>query len=82
MERLKELKCDFIDIIEMVLKEDLSKIDAQELGEIVDCLKDISETMYYCSVVKAMEENNYSKEMIPTEVRERMYYNPEKETEE
>jgi hypothetical protein len=35
---------------------DLKKVDTKELGEVIDMIKDLSETMYYCSVVEAMED--------------------------
>ena len=42
----------------------LDKVDTKELGEVVDMIKDLAETEYYCSIVDAMEEK--SKE--PSEV--------------
>lgn len=38
----------------------LENVDAQEMGEVVDMIKDIEEAKYYCAVVKAMEESSYS----------------------
>lgn len=35
---------------------DLENVDAQELGEVIDIIKDIEETIYYCTVTKAMRE--------------------------
>ena len=35
---------------------DLENVDAQELGEVNDIIKDIEETIYYCTVTKAMKE--------------------------
>jgi hypothetical protein len=35
----------------------LEEVDAEELGEVIDMIKDLEETEYYCSVVKAMEEH-------------------------
>jgi hypothetical protein len=35
----------------------LDEVDAQELGEVVDMIKDLEEAEYYCAVVKAMEES-------------------------
>lgn len=49
---------------------DLENVDAQELGEVIDIIKDIEETIYYCTVTKAMEESEkYKGEEI-------MYYTP------
>lgn len=49
---------------------DLENVDAQELGEVIDIIKDIEETMYYCTVIKAMEESEKYKG------EEMMYYTP------
>lgn len=37
---------------------DLENVDAQELGEVIDIIKDIEETIYYCTVTKAMEKGS------------------------
>ena len=39
----------------------LQCVDAQELGEVVDMIKDIEESLYYCTIVEAMEEKNEEK---------------------
>ena len=49
---------------------DLENVDAQELGEVIDIIKDIEETIYYCSVTKAMKDSeNHKSEAM-------MYYTP------
>ena len=37
---------------------DLENVDAQELGEVIDIIKDIEETIYYCTVTKAMKKES------------------------
>lgn len=49
---------------------DLENVDAQELGEVIDIIKDIEETIYYCTVTKAMEDSEKHKG------EEMMYYTP------
>lgn len=49
---------------------DLENVDAQELGEVIDIIKDIEETIYYCTVTKAMKESEKYKG------EEMMYYTP------
>ena len=67
MEQLKSMK-------EMLMSQtqgqiaNLEKADYHELGAAIDMIKDIAETEYYCSVVKAMEE---AEEEKPAE---RYYY--------
>ena len=67
MERLKAMKERLMGCVEGQLN-DLHNADAEELGEVVDMIKDLEETIYYCTVVEAMEE----KEKEPS--REMMYY--------
>lgn len=67
MERLKAMKERLMSCVEGQLN-DLHNVDAEELGEVVDMIKDLEETIYYCTVVEAMEE----KEKEPS--REMMYY--------
>lgn len=57
MEKLKLIKESLVGAIEEQVR-DLSSVDAKELGEVVDMVKDISETIYYCTVVDAMKENS------------------------
>lgn len=63
MERLKNMKETLMCAIEGQLG-DLCKVDAEELGEVVDMVKDLSEAIYYCSVTKAMEERKEEEEMM------------------
>ena len=35
---------------------DLSCVDTNELGEAIDMIQDLSQTMYYCAAAKALEE--------------------------
>ena len=46
----------------------LQNCDAEELGEVIDMIKDIEEAIYYCTITKAMEEKDSTS-------KERMYYN-------
>lgn len=56
MERLKSIKNTLISCIESQMGC-LEKVDAKELGEVVDMVKDIEEAIYYCTIVKAMHDN-------------------------
>jgi galactose-1-phosphate uridylyltransferase len=60
MERLKRIKDCLICVVESHM-DDLDAVDAKEMGEVIDMIKDLSETMYYCSIVKAMEEGEHDK---------------------
>lgn len=47
----------------------LKDVDAKELGEAIDMLKDLEEAMYYCTITEAMKK----KEEEP-EVKEKEYH--------
>lgn len=39
----------------------LQEVDAKELGEVIDMIKDLEEAIYYCTITKAMTEDNEHK---------------------
>lgn len=55
MEQLKSMKELLTSQVHAQLAN-IEKADAHELGAAVDMIKDIAMTMYYCSVVEAMEK--------------------------
>ena len=55
-ERLRCMKESLMCVVEDQLCH-LEDVDAKELGEVVDMIKDLEEAEYYHSVVKAMEEH-------------------------
>ena len=57
MERLKAIKEQLISQVQSQMS-DLKKVDAQELGAVIDMIKDLAETMYYCSITEAMEQSS------------------------
>lgn len=69
MERLKAMEERAMCLAEQGLNQDVSAINAKELGEIIDVVKDIAETKYYCSVTEAMKESEetekYMKKYLP-----------------
>lgn len=66
MEQLKSMKENLVSIIQTQMGN-LQATDTKELGEAIDMVKDLSEAIYYCSIVKAMEEkeeeNKYMSKM-------------------
>ena len=46
---LKSMKEQLMNCVQGQLG-DLSKVDAEELGEAVDMIKDLSEAIYYCTI--------------------------------
>ena len=57
---MKELRDIEMCLISQVQAQcnDLKKVHAAELGEVIDMIKDLEEAIYYCSITKAMEKNN------------------------
>ena len=70
MERLKNIKDQLLAQVEGQMG-DLRCVDAKELGEVIDMIKDLAETMYYCSVTNAMDDAKENEE-------KRTYYYMEK----
>ena len=60
MERLKQIKNQLISEVEVQMG-DLKCVDTRELGEVIDMIYDLSKSIYYCTVVKAMEEKEEKK---------------------
>lgn len=83
MDQLKTMKEQLICQVQGQLGH-LESVDAKELGEVIDCIKDLAEASYYCSITEAMEEgskeakygNTYYYTMPYDDYnRGRMYYN-------
>lgn len=79
MERLKMMKEQLMAAVQGQLG-DLSSVDSKELGEAIDMIKDLSEAVYYCSIVKSMEDSEKEPKYYPIMYRDmdrnngRMYY--------
>ena len=72
VERLKHIKETLMSAVESQMYN-LSEVDTEELGDVIDMLKDLEEATYYCSVVKVMEESEKHKEKNGSDM---MYYPP------
>ena len=59
MERLKHIKETQLGCIEGQMGH-LDTVDTEELGDVVDMVKDLEEAIYYCTITKAMEEKEKS----------------------
>lgn len=56
---MKDLKHSLIDAAKMEMAKGIDNVNAEELGEVVDMIKDLAEACYYCSIVDAMESESY-----------------------
>ena len=56
MEKLKHMKECLIACVQSQIAGNLEAVDAKELGEAIDMIKDLEEAIYYATITKAMEE--------------------------
>ena len=81
MEKLKSIKECLVAQVQNQLGN-LANVDAKELGEVVDMVKDMEEAIYYKTITKAMEgkERHEEERYYPIDYRDddrefgRMYY--------
>lgn len=59
MHKIKELMEKFEECAKCELDKGIQNVNAKEMGEVVDMIKDCAEAMYYSSIVEAMEETEY-----------------------
>ncbi len=57
MEELKTMKEHLTSQVQAQMSH-LDTVDAKELGEAIDMIKDLSEAIYYCTITEAMEEKS------------------------
>lgn len=73
IEQMKNMKHTLMNCVQGQLG-DLSSVDAKELGEAIDMIKDLSEAIYYCTVTEAMHENKKEEESRYYPVDYNRYY--------
>ena len=61
MERLKYIKEALIESAYEHSKN-LDSVDTCELGEVIDMIKDIEKTLYYCTMMHEAKEHEYHKD--------------------
>lgn len=66
-EALKTMKEQLMNCVQGQLG-DISKVDAHELGEAVDMIKDLAEAIYYCTITESMEKSEESKSQGETNI--------------
>ena len=66
-EALKMMKEQLMSCVQSQLG-DISKVDAHELGEVVDMIKDLAEAIYYCTITQSMEKSNENKNQSETNI--------------
>ena len=66
-EALKTMKEQLMHCVQGQLG-DMSKVDAHELGEAVDMIKDLAEAIYYCTITESMEKSEENKSQGETNI--------------
>lgn len=66
-EALKMMKEQLMSCVQSQLG-DISKVDAHELGEAVDMIKDLAEAIYYCTITDSMEKSDEVKNQSETNI--------------
>ena len=61
IEQMKMMKHTLMNCVQGLMG-DLTSVDAKELGEAVDMIKDLSEAIYYCTITESMEKGDKEKE--------------------
>ena len=54
MEQLKHMKETLVSCVQSQMSH-LDTVDTEELGDVIDMIKDLEEAIYYCTITKAME---------------------------
>ena len=66
-EALKMMKEQLMNCVQGQLG-DISKVDAHELGEAIDMIKDLAEAIYYCTITESMEKSGENKSQGETNI--------------
>ena len=61
IEQMKMMKHTLMNCVQGQMG-DLTSVDAKELCEAVDMIKDLSEAIYYCTITESMEKSDKEKE--------------------
>ena len=61
MEHLKKIKCKLVNCVYEELEHTWENVDIQELGEVIDMIKDLEKSMYYEAIIEAMEKDGSDK---------------------
>ena len=61
IEQMKMMKHTLMNCVQGQMG-DLTSVDAKELGEAVDMIKDLSEAIYYCTITESIEKGDKEKE--------------------
>ena len=63
MEQMKTIKASLLGLIQTQLA-DPKCVDAKELGEVFDMLKDLMEAAYYCSILQRQKARSQAASLL------------------
>lgn len=81
-EELKDIKKRLISMVQNEVFSNSEHVDAKELGEVIDMIKDISETIVNCDIAESMEKatdeekEEYTSKYMPEYKKQRYYTYP------
>ena len=75
MEHLKKIKCKLVNCVYEELEYNWENINLGELGEVIDMIKDLEKSIYYESIVTAMEKDGSEKHIKWTKDEEELDHN-------
>ena len=75
MEHLKKIKCKLVNCVYEELEHNWDNINLGELGEFIDMIKDLEKSIYYESIVTAMEKDGSEKHIKWTKDEEELDHN-------
>ena len=78
MEKLKMMKEQLMSCVQTQMGN-LHNVDAKELGEAVDMIKDLEEAIYYCTITEAMNDKKENKQQEHHYYTERIIQQPREE---
>ena len=61
MEHLKKIKCKLVNCVYEELEHNWDNVNLGELGEVIDMIKDLEKSIYYESIITAMEKDGSEK---------------------
>lgn len=61
MEYLKKIKCKLVNCVYEELEHNWENVNLGELGEVIDMIKDLEKSIYYESIITAMEKDGSEK---------------------
>ena len=76
MKRLEQMKECLVGCVQNQINGHLDQVDAKELGEAIDMIKDLEEAIYYATITKAMKDEDEDKQKSHQQ-QQPMYYPPQ-----